>query len=188
MAGSAAKLPASATATRSSMISNAVSPKGQELRPSLYGEPAPRLHACIAVYACPDYHAPAKHGACMARAHIIVGIMHASLDFNASPKSRSLSPRVDVRRIEKRNTGIRRSHNQREAFTTRATRRQGAHARAAQRGQIGSHRLNRRNDGTRKRGSARTVSSSAAHSFGRPWRFSRTGTTSERRRSCILSI
>jgi hypothetical protein len=33
MAGSAAKLPASATATRSSMISNAVSAKGQELRP-----------------------------------------------------------------------------------------------------------------------------------------------------------
>jgi hypothetical protein len=36
----------------------------------------------------------------------------------------ALPLRVDVRRVEKGNTGIRRSHNQREAFPTRATRRQ----------------------------------------------------------------
>jgi hypothetical protein len=49
-----------------------------------------------------------------------------------SQKPLAFPLRLDVRRIEKGNASIRRSRNQRRAFTTRAIRHHGAQARAAQ--------------------------------------------------------
>jgi hypothetical protein len=58
--------------------------------------------------------------------------MFASMDLNAFPKIRCVTLRAAVHGIEKCDAGIHRSGKQREAFATRASRNQGAYARAPQ--------------------------------------------------------